>query len=712
MILLLSDYGLYQDKHVHVETTNESFKRYASLLRSMGITNWMWPLMLHDKRLINVDPHDPVLDLDTRVMIIRECRRNPIYAIREAIRIPAGSGGKFNKFRASRSNMASIWAFFNNINQFYMQPRQTGKTMTLYTILTVCMNIVQRGTKSLLVTKDNKLRKESVRALKDLRNALPDYLNQYDPAVDSNNQEEISAKRFGNHLYTAVGTKDKSTANNIGRGFTVPAPAFDEPNFTDNFNIIMPAVIAAGNAARPAARAEGMPAAYILTSTAGERDRQEGKFCYDLQMGACFFQEKLYDAPNRKTLYHLVVNGSSSRNRMLNVEFNHRELGLTDRWIYEQIKETGTDDEEAINRDFFNLYSSGRLKSPLTKEQKEYASSSQRDAVELEFTKDNYIMRHYVPDLGAEIERDMHTIGVDTSDAVGRDDISYVFTNSRTGKTSAVVYFNEGSIPIAANWLADLMVKYRNTLLVIEAKSSARTFIDTVVAVLLANKEDPFKRIYNAIVQNSRDSRVRDYQMISGTRTTNLDFYMGYKKDFGFMTTGSLRGTLYSSVFKVLINHGGMLTDKKMVKQLLGLVERNGRIDHMASEHDDLVFSKLLSLYPLLEGRNIQHYGLNPAKVLTAMPKNEKVKILSKEDVLQERKETMASRRMEEINDRIESGTISENERRLLTRELSMLKMRNGINESKAESFESIYQKLTNPVNRSNSEKIVRAVLS
>lgn len=692
MITLASDYKFYEGWCIHSDTNNKSFLRYCALLKEQGIKNWMWPLVLLDKRLINVNPHDPELSLEDRVLIIKECRRNPMYFIRECLMIPM-SGGKLSHFLANPSNMASLWTFLNNINQFYMQPRQTGKTITLFAIMTTCLNIIHRGCTELLVTKDNKLRKKNIADIKKMRDAMPAYLNPYDESIDSNNQEEITVKFYKNHMMSAVGSRDDATANNIGRGHSLVFIGFDEPPFTSGIHIAMPAAIAAGNRARIDAKKLGMNSSYMLTTTAGERDRLEGRYCYDMQQGACQFTEHLFDMPNRKTLYDAVRAASRGRKLMLNIEYTHLQLGLTNEWIYDAIQETGLTDIDAINRDFFNKWSTGKLASPLTKAQREMIDKSLMEPCSVELTKSNYMMNWYVPDPRTAIANDMHTIGVDTSDAIGKDDISYVFTNARTGDTTGVVYFNEASIPDAAKWLADLMIQYKNTLLVIEAKSSARTFIDIVTFVLLENGEDPFKRMYNNVVQNAKDSRKDDFNRIRG-RINDVNFYLPFKRDFGLSTSGSSRNVIYGSVLAKVANHGRVVKDKKMIDQFMGLVKRNGRIDHIASGNDDLVFSKLLSMYPLIEGHNLSYYGLDTTKVLSDMPVGNSDRELTQEEIAEENKRAAVSRRIASIEERMSDKYISEHQQRLLLGELQTLKMRWGFTDEQVNMYDQLFERV------------------
>ena len=63
---------------------------------------------------------------------------------------------------------------------------------------------------------------------------------------------------------------------------------------------------------------------------------------------------------------------------------------------------------------------------------------------------------------------------------------------------------------ITLKWLADLMIRYPKILIVPENKSSAQGIIDYLIEVLPSYNIDPFKRVFNIVV-NERDSNPRRF---------------------------------------------------------------------------------------------------------------------------------------------------------------------------------------------------------
>ena len=133
---------------------------------------------------------------------------------------------------------------------------------------------------------------------------------------------------------------------------------------------------------------------------------------------------------------------------------------------------------------------------------------------------------------------------------------------------------------------------------------------------------DPFKRIYNRVVQDHLENRV-EWDLINRVPMYQRDeyFYDRLKKFFGFRTSGSgvtSRTGLYGNVFlnNVKLNATDVY-DKVLINQILGLTIRDGRVDHVVGGHDDMVVAWNLSGWFMLSGQNLEHYGLDPRSVFS-----------------------------------------------------------------------------------------------
>lgn len=618
MILFNRDRARFPSAIIDVTTSNESFLRQARVYRDMGITNWGFILTLLHPELQGVDPHSPDLTLEQKVMIGVECKYNPWYYFREVVRIPPVAGPNPIPFKANRGNIALIWLHLCNIDVALIQPRQTGKSVSTDTLMVYLMFIAATNTKINMITKDDTLRKANVERLKKIRDLLPKYLLRTSKK-DSDNQTELTCKAYDNTYVTGVAQNSESTANNLGRGLTSPVGHIDEGPFINFIGTTLPAALASGTAARDEAATYNRPYGNIFTTTAGKKDDRDGRFMYDFIHGGAVWTEHFYDADNKNVLKEIIKKNCSGNKLLVNATFSHRQLGKTDEWLWNAISEAGASGE-AADRDFFNVWTSGTQSSPLSVKLNELIRNSEQEVKYIDISKDLYITRWYIEE--HEIERRMaeghYIIGMDTSEAVGRDSIGMVILDTRDLTVVAAATINETNLIKFSYFVAGFLTKYRNTTLVIERKSTGQMIIDSLCLLLTRVGIDPFRRIFNNIVDRAQEMK-EEFKAINlpvERRPHNL--HEQYKRFFGFNTTGASRDLLYSTVLQNAAKRGGSkVHDKTLSSEIRGLVVKKGRIDHQASGNDDMVISWLLCHWFLTHSKNLDFYGIDPAQVMT-----------------------------------------------------------------------------------------------
>lgn len=626
MIRYLEDWQYFPTAMVHTSTRNRSFVDLAAKYRKMGVKNYYFMLALLQPELENVDPHDPNLDFETKTKIAMECKYNPWYYFREVARIPPSAGNIPVAFRANRGNISLLWLFFSNVDTGLIQPRQTGKSVSTDCLMIYLMFVALNNTTISLITKDDRLRTANIERLKKIRDLLPKYM-VYPDKMDANNQHELTYKKLGNKYITSVAQTSETAANNVARGNTVPITHGDEGPFTAYIDVTLPAALAAGTAARNESKRNGQPYGNIFTTTAGKKDDRSGKFMYEMFQRAAPWTESFFDAGSKKRL-HLIVRKScrklhsednAPKRTMVNCTFSHIQLGFTDAWLKEAIANSGGTPEQ-INRDFFNVWSSGSQGSPLSIELLETIRNSEQNPGHTEITRDNFTFRWYCPDyeIVPMMNESHYVIGMDTSDAIGQDDITMVVMDVRDMGVVGAGTFNETNLITFANFIAEFMVRFRNTTLVIERKSSAPAILGKLVLMLPQKGIDPFKRIYNKMVENQHDRREEFKVAMTDMSRRSTFFYDRYIKEFGFVTTGQSREHLYSHVLQNVAKKAGHLVrDKMLSEQIRSLVVRKGRIDHDASGHDDMVISWMLAAWFVMEGRHLDFYGIDTSQVMS-----------------------------------------------------------------------------------------------
>lgn len=120
-VRFLKDFSNYNAGY-DFDTTNRSFVKLATIYKKMGIKNYYFFLQLNNPLLKGVDPYDPNISEETKLMIFHECRQNFWYFLREVLRVGGGS-----PFLASRANIAFIWGYLCHVNTMLIIPRQFGK---------------------------------------------------------------------------------------------------------------------------------------------------------------------------------------------------------------------------------------------------------------------------------------------------------------------------------------------------------------------------------------------------------------------------------------------------------------------------------------------------------------------------------------------------------------------------------------------------------
>ncbi len=628
MILFESDYDLYPTCTVHVETQNESFKRLASLYKKMGVKNHAFPLALIQPELAKVNPHDlESLTMDTMAKIVYECKHNFWYYIREIVRVPPLAGVETDPFNANRANIALYWSFFNHITTILIQPRQTGKSFSTDVLMIYLLNIGVTNTLINMLTRSDDLRTQNLIRLKKIQEEVPFYLN-FKSRGDIFNTEEINIKSLGNMYKGNLSNLSPKLANSVGRGFTSPILHVDEACFVPNVEIALSAALMAGNAARDAARRNDMPYGTILTTTTGKIDDRDAKYVYKLWNAATVWDELFLDARDEEELNALVLSNSKAgmnetKRAILNLTFSHRQLGYTDEWMRSKLQETIAEGEDA-DRDLFNRWTSGTQTSPIPKEYIEVMRDSVSETFRTEIYRPyNYILRWYITeeDIDYRVANGVSFVmGVDTSDAVGRDDIALVIRDHTSAAVICTATFNELNLITLADFFVDFMMKYLNSVMVIERRSSAVAIIDYMIMKFIALGVNPMKRLFNMIVQYSQEKN-KEYTELQQVKYYNQDYFIQQKKHIGFTTSGSgvtSRSELYSTTLISMCKYtGNCMHDKQLLSQILGLVIRNNRVDHPEGGNDDMVIAGLLSYWFLVSGKGLDYYGIDRGLLFT-----------------------------------------------------------------------------------------------
>lgn len=654
-ILFKNDWNDYPSAVVDYNTSNKSFLKLVSVYKRMGIVNCEFILALMQPELSGVDPFDENLDAETKYKIAMECRYNPWYFFREVCRIPPTSGNVPVRFKANRGNIALYWCFFNHVDFALLQPRQTGKSVSTDCLMTGIINLWASNTTVNLITKDLALRNANVQRLKEIRNLLPEYI-YYPNALDADNSELITNLRLVNRYKTAVGRNDKIAADKLGRGLTVPIMHFDELCYINMIELSLPVALSSGSAARDEAKAEDQPYGNIFTTTAGNINSRDGGYAYRFMTGGMPWDEFLFDIPNRKKLERVVEKGSTGTKPLIYGAFNHRQLGRSDEWLYGKLRETASHGELA-DRDYFNIWTTGTEGSPMSSEDKQKLKNGEMDPLWTQITEDGYAIRWYIPadQIQARLAGGSFILGTDPSEALGQnnDATGLVLLDAYTHDVVMTGRFNETSIDRLSLFIAQLLIQYPTITFIPERKSTGSSILEVLFVQLPQAGIDPFKRIYNRIVDEpeKHESEFKEIQKPLSSRS--YYFYDRYKRYFGFVTAGAgkhARDVLYVDSLRTALQLGAKrVYDKTLVNELLSLTIRDGRIDHSKGNHDDMVVSWLLTHWFCTKARNLSYYGIKANQIFSIAQVDEEG--MSPEELYRQQ---VKRHHMEEFNELVE----------------------------------------------------------
>lgn len=624
MILFDSDWDRAPTAIADTKTTNTSFLKLAHLYRTeLKVKNWKFCLALLQPDLQGVDPYDKNLDRITKAKIAMECKYNPWYYFREVALVPSNSGPVPSKFRGNRGNIALYWSFFNHVDFGLLQPRQTGKSVSTDILMTGIMYIWGFKTSINLITKDAKLRQSNMERLKEMRELLPDYIDMMDKA-DADNMEMLTCVRLENRYKTSVARNDKAAADKLGRGLTIPIMHFDEMAYLNWIEATLPVALSSGNAARREAAANGQYYGNIFTTTAGNVTTRDGKYAHDFMTGGAIWSETYFDLKSSKIVAMVVEKGSTGKKPLIYGAFNHRQLGETDMWLYKTLRDNNAYGEIA-DRDFFNIWTVGGEGSPLTDEQKRILKEAMREPLANTYNEDGYVLRWYIEE--HEIDQRMASckvmLGCDPSELLGEDNdaTGFVGIDIETHEILFTGRFNETSIPVLATFIANFLIKYDNVTWIPERKSTGISLIDMVILILHKAGIDPFRRIFNRVVDEQNILATEFAEIYTPMTSRQISFYDKYKRHFGYNTSGGgrySRNALFKEALPSSMKYGGRrMNDKGLITELLALVIKNGRIDHSVGKHDDMVVSMLLAHWACILGEHLDYYGINQKTVFS-----------------------------------------------------------------------------------------------
>ena len=588
---------------IHKSTTNKSFLDMHYFLKEKGIKNNDFFLALRDRGLLGVDPRDPNLPPYMKARILRECQDNYWYFLREVVRVPeqGGSVGGGTRYQLNRANLALNFLFLVNFNVYMVIPRQNGKTIGAMCRYLWVYNFGTSNSEILLFNKDHQGAKDNLKRLRDLRDALPSYL-RFDSAVNAEGKKlkvpntivMMQHPYNNNKITTKPSARTKDSANNLGRGSTVPMIYFDEFAFMPyNESVLMAAVPAFSRASENAHR-HGAPYGILITTTPGDLLTGPGSYAFEVKNKATIWREDYYDY----TYENLI--GLRDANRESNfflVEYTYQQLGRGQEYFTRMVKEMQSN-WAAIRREILLEWAEAATECPFSQEDLDKIKS---------FNKPQPIRTimfgqfgQYTMDIFDNIDLSYPPIiGVDVAGATFNDSSAITIIDSHTTKVCANLHCNFMPADDLADVLYQIVTKYMpNAIICVERNGG---FGAAVIQRLC--KTNIKKNLYWEIKDKIIEETFTGMRMEKRHRKVKV---------YGLDSTKDIRARLIELLMERVMYHKDKFIAPILWEEMRAMeVKKNGKVEHSDKTHDDNVFSYLMALYVWYDGKNlVENFGI------------------------------------------------------------------------------------------------------
>ena len=600
--------------NIDYESPNKSFVRICEIFKQMGVKNYLFPLTLYDSDLIGYDVHNPKdPSVELKLKVIKEAKINKWYFLRNCVRIPSPGEELGIPYDATRANISLTWCVENGIPILLIQPRQTGKTIGALSLTVHQLYIGGFNISMALVTKDQKLLNENVSRIKAIRDLLPDYFI-FPNKKTTDNKEGIFYGPLSNKYSAFIGNSDPRKASNTGRGPSFISIQFDEIAFTYNIRIVHSTITAAQSEHAVSAEEKGYIHSNIYTTTPSSLNTDSGEYTYNMSCRGVNFNEKLfYDQLDKEHLIKFIKENTS--NGVVYANWSYQQLGKTDAWLHDRIEKLNLSPDE-IDRDFLGIWKYDSENSIISPDDIKKIKESEIEPKHIEKIDDVFFLNWYITKEEVEEYKNKSiVIGLDSSENVGQDFTALVLIDPYTTKVIGQLRCNTSNIIKFSKILSNILLKFKNSILVPERKSTGATIIDYVSLILIKNNQNPFNRIFNHIANGDVEKDLPLYEAMGNDK---------YKRHLGFTTTKNKRLFLYKEVFNKCVSlNKENIYDQTLIKEMISLSVIKGRIDHSSNSNDDTLIAYLLAMWFIYSGKNLNKYKGLEIKKLEAEKTND-----------------------------------------------------------------------------------------
>jgi LAGLIDADG-like domain len=503
----------------------------------------------------------------------------------------------------------------------------THNTVGMQVMAFIMQYLVGRGYRTGLITLAAPNRMQFINAIKKIRSGLPEFMTEV-TYLDKDAGNILTYQAFGedkkNIFEVRVPNGGSDGADNVARGATWEAMLVDEPAWMKYIENILNGAGPATLTAQRLAREQGIPYFTAQATTPNSVLKEEGKYMYNEMMNSTEFRETFFDSFSETHLVERVLKASpvSTTSPRIVMQFNHLQLGFGKNWVRETMDKLRLSWSKA-KIDLLMMWTEEGKDKVFDDKTRERLTDGKMEPIWNEEVGDTglfidwFLNEQHLSAL-VQSEDEFLLYGVDTSDAINKDACTLVIRRLKTGETLGVGRFPLAFLDDVTQVLKILIVRYENSLLIIERNRAAH-MIDQLLLMLPALGIDPFKRIFNRVYQDPVKYK-NEYKDVQNTHFDfrTKEFYLRHKAHFGFNTTPVTREQMYGYIFEAVNNTGSGIRYHLLIDELIGLeTDSNNRIDHGTKGHDDLVIAWLLSYWFIKLGYNKSMYGIPQGCLLT-----------------------------------------------------------------------------------------------
>lgn len=576
-------------------TPNESFIEMHTQLKSMGIKNNKFFLILYDETLQGVDPCDEKnLTEDQKIRIQIEVQRNFWYYIREVIRIKESGG--FCHYGLHLGNLAQNYCMLNDINVIELLPRQHGKTIGAVCFYTWVFHFATENSNLMFGNKAVGDAEENLKRFKDTTELLPSYLKRHlNVKDDTDNVQHIRCAANNNTIKLLKAASDPNSADKAGRGLTVPIIWIDEFSFLKYNDIIFDAAAPAQSKAAERAQANKVPNGILLTTTPSTLDDPAGFTMYDMLNQSVDFSESWYDLDIEEVK---EIIQQKSKNNFVHIEYSYQQLGRDEEWYKQQCRKL-RNNLFKIKREILLEWMFASNDSPFSEEQLEGISVHLKDPL-YKITIDNRYVFNVLQPL-SNLYNKSWIVAIDIATGMSSDYSAITVIDPLTSKPAIVFRDNTIDIPDLVVLVEKFVTSYLpNAVIVPERNSIGIPFINLLLKTSVGSQ------IYYEVKVKEAEKNIESSKM----NKTSVKKVKKEVRCYGVFTDQDKRKIMLEEIlFDIVNNAPDKVGSKDIFNEIKGLVRTNrDRIDHKKGAHDDMLMSWMIGLYALYYGKNINRF--------------------------------------------------------------------------------------------------------